>query len=248
MSQFPDNLLKEAYSHPTTVNIQDVVKYLNHIGGKDLKISSIRQNLFKLKKKGLNRSLLNRCHLKGASIYLQHLLDAFKDIDKKEIRIVIAELLRNLIQSKTLRLALESRVHGFLGVDYILINNKPINLSKLLKIAKSLENIQFSDSINWDEIEWVNDWLNHFMHRHLRPQPWTIHQAFEILRGLFTIESHTMGTVTTSSIFSSTVVRDFDSLKNEFEQYLNNQYSDVNIAWSPTQEILKGDMNQHLIQ
>ncbi|WP_431137974.1 hypothetical protein, partial [Psychroserpens mesophilus] len=60
-------------------------------------------------------------------------------------------------------------------------NGKNIGLSTLIKVSKGLNSVEYSNKMDWTEIEWVNNWLNHHMHRHLRPYPWIIHQALEVL-------------------------------------------------------------------
>ncbi len=107
-----------------------------------------------------------------------------------------------------LRLTLEKRINGIIGVDYILSkDNKPISLSRIIKLIQSLKNIEFSSSIKWDEIEAVNKWLNHFMHRNLRPHPWIIHQAFDIFNEILSIKpyKHEKGEI--YSWYGTTVVK-----------------------------------------
>ncbi len=88
----------------------------------------------------------------------------------------------DLLTLYAIRLSLESRVRGLLGIDYATNTGKNIGLSTLIKISKTLTSVEYSTSVDWIEIEWVNNWLNHHMHRHIRPYPWNIHQALEVLK------------------------------------------------------------------
>ena len=146
----------------------------------------------------------------------------------------------DLLVLYALRLSLEKRIHGFLGIDVILNHSKPISLSKLIKIAKRLQKIEYSSAVNWNEIEWINNWLNHFMHRHLRPYPWIIHQAFEVLNAILLPSEHKKGTRTIYSLYAATVVEDYEELKKELESKLIQEFKDVKIIWSFEQEIIKG--------
>ncbi len=85
----------------------------------------------------------------------------------------------DLLTLYAIRLSLESRVRGLLGIDYATTNGKNIGLSTFIKVAKGLKSVEYSTETDWTEIEWVNTWLNHHMHRHLRPYPWIIHQALK---------------------------------------------------------------------
>lgn len=145
----------------------------------------------------------------------------------------------DLLSLYALRLAFEARIHGFLGVDYILNNNKPIGLSQIIRIVKSLDNIIYSEHINWDEIEWINNWLNHHMHRHIRPYPWVIHQAFEVLRTMFDPHEYQSGSKTTASIYASTVVPDYEQLKEKFSLRLKSEFKGAKIEWSIQREFLE---------
>lgn len=138
-----------------------------------------------------------------------------------------------------LRLSLEKRILGFLGIDFIEVNGKPCSFSKLIKVAKNLNNVQYDRSIKWDEIAWVNAWLNHHMHRHLRPYPWVIYQAFEILNPLLLPSSLVDGNTTHHSFYASTFVTDEDSFHNEVEHGILKTIQNAQIIWKPRTEILK---------
>lgn len=146
----------------------------------------------------------------------------------------------DLLTIYALRLALESRLRGLLGIDYATINGKAIGLNSLIKISKDLKSVKYSKDVKWDEIEWINRWINHHMHRHLRPYPWTIYQAIESLKSFvdpkepFLAESRTV-----YSFYSATYVENEEVLHKEIESSLKNEYPAIEIAWLASREILK---------
>lgn len=281
------NLLKEVYYQPNSINIGELINYLKSISGNDLKLNHIRQYLFKTRWKKADIKLKIRCNVKAAAFYLIHLQKTKETIDKEEIKIIIADIIRyvasldpkhdtsfiwmstNTLPSTVhfehaqslfynhklpenskkhydsdflvlyaLRLALENRIHGILGIDYVNSNNKPISLANLILILKDLNNIEFSNKIRWDEINWVNKWLNHYMHRHIRPYPWVIHQAFEILNNILKPSTYNNEKVKYLSFYASTVVRDQASLDAEIISKIKESYTDVKINWANEKEIL----------
>ncbi len=144
----------------------------------------------------------------------------------------------DLLVLYALRLALEKRILGFLMIDFIRVNGKPVGFSKLYPIIKDLENIEYKNEINWNEIEMVNDWLNHFMHRHIRPYPWIIHQAFEVLDPLLKKGERKIGDQRYLSYYVSTFVKDEVKFKNEIEEKILKQIPNAKIQWSTEKEIL----------
>lgn len=123
-----------------------------------------------------------------------------------------------------LRLTLEKRIKGIIGIDYINgQNGKPIGLAKLIEIVKSLKSIEFCETINWIEINLVNHWLNHYIHRILRPYPWVIHQAFDILDNLFNLKEIQTNDKKVRSWYGSAVIKN----KEEFEKELNEKLEEI---------------------
>lgn len=119
-----------------------------------------------------------------------------------------------------LRLSMERRVLNFLGIDYLESSKGIIGLMSLLRIAKKLKNIEYHPGIKWEEIDWVLYWLNHLMHRGVRPHPWTIHQAIEVLNPLFNPGKKVSGKRISWSIYASTYVEDEEMFHNELVQAL----------------------------
>lgn len=146
----------------------------------------------------------------------------------------------DLLTIYALRLSLESRIRGFLGIDYATNKGKNVGLSSLIKISKVLNSVKYSKDFNWTEIEWINEWINHHMHRHLRPYPWTIHQAIESLKTFvdpkepFITESRTV-----YSFYSATYVENEEELQEEIESSLKQEYPEIEITWLTKREIMK---------
>ncbi|MHB1197785.1 MAG: hypothetical protein ACYC0A_13200 [Lutibacter sp.] len=148
----------------------------------------------------------------------------------------------DLLTLYAIRLSLESRVRGLLGIDYATHDRKSIGLSTLIKISKGLDSVEYSNKIEWNEIEWVNNWLNHHMHRHLRPYPWIIHQALEVLKPFIDPkEPLIISNRTIHSFYSATYVNDENELEKEIELNLQELFpkADINIKWLNKREIVK---------
>ena len=146
----------------------------------------------------------------------------------------------DLLVIYALRLALENRIKGLLGIDYATNKGKNVGLASLIKVCKGLKSVKYSDAVNWTEIEWVNDWLNHHIHRHIRPYPWIIHQAIESLK-LFIVPKEPFVTEsrTTYSFYSATYVRSEEELHKEIESSLKLESPEIEIAWLSRREIMK---------
>lgn len=139
-----------------------------------------------------------------------------------------------------IRLSLEQRIHGILGIDYVNSNDRPIPLSKLIEITKSLKNIEFNEDVDWERIIQINKWVNHFIHRNLRPHPWMIFIVFTYLDSLLNGGKylHKDGRITIS-INASTIVHNDDDLTSEILEVLNAEFNNVIIKWSFQRDVLK---------
>ena len=146
----------------------------------------------------------------------------------------------DLLTIYSLRLSLESRIRGLLGIDYATSKGKSIGLATLIKVSKNLKSVSYSDDFSWTEIEWVNDWLNHHMHRHIRPYPWVIYQAIESMEPFLApkkpvqIEDETV-----RSFYSASRVHDENEMAREIECALKLGYPEIEIKWHSQREILK---------
>ncbi len=146
----------------------------------------------------------------------------------------------DLLAIYALRLSLESRIRGLLGIDYATNKGKIVGLGSFIKISKALKSVKYSEAINWNEIEWINEWINHHMHRHIRPYPWIIYQAIESLKSFidpknpFVTESRIV-----YSFYSATYVENEEELHTEIESSLINKYPEIEITWLSKREIMK---------
>ena len=146
----------------------------------------------------------------------------------------------DLLAIYALRLALENRIKGLLGIDYAINKGKNVGLASLIKVCIGLKSVKYSDAINWIEIEWVNDWINHHIHRHIRPYPWIIHQAIESLKSFidpkepFLTESRKI-----YSFYSATYVESEEELHKEIDSALKLKSPVIEIAWLSKREIMK---------
>jgi hypothetical protein len=146
----------------------------------------------------------------------------------------------DLLTIYSLRLSLESRIRGLLGIDFATIKGKNIGLATLIKVSKELKTVKYSGGFNWTEIEWVNDWLNHHMHRHIRPYPWVIYQAIETLKSFVDPKEpiHLDGK-TKFSFYNATYVDNETELEKEIEANLKLEYPEIKIEWLTKREIAK---------
>jgi len=127
-----------------------------------------------------------------------------------------------------------------LGIDFATNKGQKVGLASLIKVCKGLKSVKYSDTVNWTEIEWVNDWLNHYMHRHIRPYPWIIHQAIESLKP-FIDPKEPLVTESTKihSFYSATYVKSEEELHQEIASALKLERPDIEIAWVSKREVLK---------
>lgn len=124
----------------------------------------------------------------------------------------------------SMRLVLEKRIKAILGIDYAVDANKnPISLSKFLHIIEKLESIEFHADISWQNIKTLNTWLNHYMHRCLRPEPWSIHLGFQIIDSILKpIKTFDNGRLIGFHWYGTTKVKDLEELRNEIRSKLPN--------------------------
>lgn len=138
-----------------------------------------------------------------------------------------------------LRLALEKRVNGLLGIDMLMDQkNIPVSLSKKLKMVAGLNQICYDQSVKWDEIRLANEWMNHYIHRQMRPYPWVIYQVFEILNPILLPGKIKYGSKDVSSYYWSTVVLNETLFQKEIISYLENNFPGYSAHWDEKQEVL----------
>ena len=145
----------------------------------------------------------------------------------------------DLVSIYSLRLSLESRIKGLLGIDFAIAKGKPLGLNSLINIAKELKSIKYSEKFNWQDIVWVNDWINHHIHRSIRPYPWIIYQALLSLEPLIAPkEPIQIDDRTIYSWYSATIVEDQKILHEEIESMFNAKYADIKIAWLDKSDVI----------
>ncbi len=146
----------------------------------------------------------------------------------------------DLLTIFSLRLSLESRIRGLLGIDFATNNGKPVGLNLLIKVSKNLKSVSYSNSLNWNEIEWINDWINHHMHRLIRPYPWIIHQAIESLKSFVDPkEPIKIGDSIRYSFYSATLVENEENFHQEIETSLKTELPEIEINWKNEREIMR---------
>lgn len=139
------------------------------------------------------------------------------------------------------RLALEKRVLGLLKIDYALIANKPIGLSKLIDLIETLESIEFNDCLDWKLIQKINKWFNHYIHRQLRPWPWSIFKIYQYLDVILENGVVEKNDRKIYSFYYSTVVVNEQKLDDELTSKLNEKFKDVRIKWGHFREAVNLD-------
>ncbi|MCE7995154.1 MAG: hypothetical protein HEP71_24455 [Roseivirga sp.] len=146
----------------------------------------------------------------------------------------------DLLTLYSIRLSLESRVRGLLGIDFATSNSKVIGLSTLIKVAKGLQAVEYTNSFDWTEIEWVNHWLNHHMHRHIRPYPWVIFQALESLKPFVDPKEPIVKEGRAiHSFYSAAYVDNEEEFEKEIQSALETEFPEIEIKWLSKREIVK---------
>lgn len=115
----------------------------------------------------------------------------------------------------------------------------PVGLAQLLKIVKGLKSVTYMEGVNWQNIELVNRFINNHMHRHIRPNPWTIHQAFEVLKPFISPAIIIENGNKRASDYASTYVEDEQALHKEIAEKVKTVMPNACIVWKETgKEIL----------
>jgi hypothetical protein len=74
-------------------------------------------------------------------------------------------------------------------------------------------------------------WLNHNMHRALRPEPYVLHEVIQYLEPIFKADKIENEKGTMYSIHSSAYVDDLNAFHTEVEQLLQTEFPDCKIQW-----------------
>ena len=134
------------------------------------------------------------------------------------------------------RLALEKRILSLIKIDYVLEGNSPIGLSKILALIESFESIKFDDELDWKLIIKINKWINHFIHRQIRPWPWTIYKIYEYLEVILGSGVIKENGKNIYSFYYSTVIIDEQNLEDETIDKLTMKFENVKLKWSHKHE------------
>jgi len=225
-ANYIDQLLSDGLSEHKNANclkttIADITKYVENLNGND-------DTSF----------ILMSTNTLPSTIHFKHATSLFY---KKKLSTETSDSYQiDLLVLYALRLSLEKRIHGILKTDFVKSsNNKPVGLSKLIGIAKNLNNIHYSEGIKWNQIEWVNDWLNHHIHRNLRPYPWIIYQAIKVMEELLEPKRFETKNSKGFSFYGSTTTSDLEILKDEIKSKILQEIPNATIKWAHIHEVQK---------
>jgi len=225
-ANYIDRLLIDGLTEGKNINclkttIADITTYVDHLNGSD-------DTSFVLMSTNTLPSTIHFNHATSL-FYKKKLSTETNDSYEFDLLVLYA-----------LRLSLEKRIHGILNTDFIKPpNSKPVALSRLIGIAKNLDNINYSEEIKWNQIEWVNDWLNHHIHRNLRPYPWIIFQAIKVMEELLGPKRYETEASKGFSYYGSTTTSDLETLKNEIEAKILKEIPNATIRWAHSHEVQK---------
>lgn len=132
-----------------------------------------------------------------------------------------------------LRTILESKIKHVLGVDIFRDDkNKSVEISRLLELLPKLKTIQLDKAFDVSMLKLIMEWLNHHMHRNLRPPPYIIHAVFEYLKPIFAPGQRKKGNQNLLSINISAFASDLGVYHQEVEQVLKEKYPKCFISWT----------------
>jgi hypothetical protein len=86
-----------------------------------------------------------------------------------------------------IRQSIEYKIKRILGIDYLLINDKP-DIRTAEKCFKAIENNKIyykTNGINFKTIKLIYSWSNTYIHGGYRPEPWKTETALNYLKKLF---------------------------------------------------------------
>jgi hypothetical protein len=132
-----------------------------------------------------------------------------------------------------LRALLESKIKQVLGIDILRDeSNKSIEVSKILKLFSELKSIKLNKSFETGILKLIMEWLNHYMHRNIRPEPYVFNSVLEFLRPIFTPGNISSKNRKLYSINSSAFVEDLEIYHNEVELKLQKKFPNCFIVWT----------------
>ncbi len=142
--------------------------------------------------------------------------------DKYLIDLVVVPILRTI---------LESKVKSILGIDIINDSKgRPIEISKLLSLISKSKVLIKHKSLELSNLKQIFEWLNHMMHRNIRPDIFVLHFVIKYLQPIF--ESSWLEKETRWSIFASALVPDINDYKKEIKSICEKEFEGSQIYWT----------------
>ena len=145
----------------------------------------------------------------------------------------------------SIRLALESKLFGALGIDFVKYQKgsivRHIKVSDIIGILKKMKTIDNIAECDFTSIRRVNIFLNEFIHRAIIPMPWVTYRLFEILQPIFSssiVKGTNRLTISSNHYF---IIRNEDAFRIEIKELLKNRLKtdELFINWSPKKEYYK---------
>lgn len=131
-----------------------------------------------------------------------------------------------------LRTILESKIKSIIGVDILRDSkNFAIDLSEILKVLPQLKSVTLNKAYDPNILSMIMKWLNHLMHRNLRPESYILYQVLQYVEPMFKPGKivHDKGVL--FSINISVFTNDLEAYHSEIEKILNSKFSGCYIQW-----------------
>lgn len=135
-----------------------------------------------------------------------------------------------------IRHIIETRIKSIIGLDYLTCKGKPVSVSEILKFFPHLKKLKSPYPINFEILQYINEWANHYLHRGLRPEIWQIENAYDYLLRLFKSGETTIKGKW--SRFASFETPSLSDLRKEFLHLLEQKYPENKVEWSHHAEIV----------
>ncbi len=137
----------------------------------------------------------------------------------------------DLVTVPILRTILESKVKSILGIDIINDSkNRAIEVSKLLGLISKSKVLKVHKSLELSNLNQIFEWLNHMMHRNVRPDVFVLHCVLQYLQPIF--ESSWIEKDTRWSIYASAFVHDIAEYKEEIKNICEREFMGCCIIWT----------------
>ncbi|QHT71175.1 hypothetical protein GXP67_33250 [Rhodocytophaga rosea] len=138
------------------------------------------------------------------------------------------------------RQSIEYKIKRILGIDYLLVNNKP-DIRTTERCFNTLEkNRRFYRTKDFDfqVIKQIHSWTNYYIHGGYRPEPWRIETAINYLDNLFFSGNTSNDAYITSYAGVEIFEDDLINLRENTEKSLKEGLTgDVKIKWIRVPEV-----------